>query len=109
MKVGIIIKSWYYKIAPMLAPFTSVEIIKAVKKMKRNRSPGCDEIPIELIKFAPETIHQQIANIYNNIAETGNIPKEITYGILKPLQKPNKAKGPPSNLRPIVLLSSLRK
>ena len=29
------------------------------------------------------------------MAETGNIQKEVTYGILKPLQKPNKAKGPP--------------
>ena len=43
------------------------------------------------------------------MVETGNIPKEATYGILKPLQKPNKAKGPPSNLRPIILLSSLHK
>jgi len=43
------------------------------------------------------------------MAETNDIPKEITYGILKPLQKPGKAKGPPSNLRPIILLSSLRK
>ena len=43
------------------------------------------------------------------MAETGNIQKEVTYGILKPPQKPNKAKGPPSNLRPIILLSSLRK
>ena len=42
------------------------------------------------------------------MAETGDIPKEVTYGILKPLQKPNKAKGPP-NLRPIMLLSSPHK
>ena len=43
------------------------------------------------------------------MAETGNIQKEVTHGILKPLEKPNKAKGSPSNLRPIILLSSLRK
>ena len=43
------------------------------------------------------------------MAETGDIPKEVTYGILKPLQKPNKAKDPPSNLRPIILLSTLSK
>ena len=77
--------------------------------MKPNESAGCDEIPVELIKYAPDKIHEQIAKIYNNMAETGDIPKEVTYGILKPLQKPNKAKGPPSNLRPIILLSSLRK
>ena len=52
---------------------------------------------------------EQIAKIYNNMAETGDIPKKITYGILKPLQKPNKAKCRPPNLRPIILLSSLRK
>ena len=43
------------------------------------------------------------------MAETGNTQKEVTHGILKPLEKPNKAKGSPSNLRPIILLSSLRK
>ena len=54
-------------------------------------------------------IEYMIAKIYNNVAETGDIPKEVTYGIFKPLQKPNKAKGPPWNLRPIILLSSPRK
>ena len=93
----------------MTIPFTANEIRKAIAKMKPNKSPGCDEIPVEFIKYAPDRIHEQIAKIYSNMAETGNIPKEVTYGILKPLQKPNKAKGPPSNLRHIILLSSLRK
>ena len=35
------------------------------------------------------------------MAETGDILKEVAYGILKPLQKLNKAKDQPSNLRPI--------
>ena len=43
------------------------------------------------------------------MAETGTTQKEVTHGILKPLEKSNKAKGSPSNLRPIILLSSLRK
>ena len=30
-------------------------------------------------------------------------------GILKPLSKPNKAKGPVINLRPVILLESIRK
>ena len=77
--------------------------------MKPNKNPGCDKIPVKLIKYAPDRIHEQIAKIYNNTAETRDIPKEVTYGTLKPLQKPNKAKGPPSKLRPIIQLSSLRK
>ena len=93
----------------MTIPFTANEIRKAIVKLKPIKSPGCDEIPVKLIKYAPDRINEQIAKIYNNMAETGDIPKEVTYGILKPLQKPNNAKGPPSNLRPIILLSSIRK
>ena len=33
----------------------------------------------------------------------------LKLGLLNPLQKPNKAKGPAENLRPIILLSVLRK
>lgn len=93
----------------MTTPFTSAEIRKAVFKIKSGKIPGCDGIQIELIKNAPTKILEVIADIYNNLAETGDCPKEITYGLLRPLQKPGKPKGPVSNLRPIILLPILRK
>jgi len=77
---------------PIRTPFTVIEINKAVNKIK-NKNPGYDEI-LELIKHSPLVIFQTIANIYNNMAETNDIPKEKSR-ILKPLQKPGKAKGPP--------------
>lgn len=43
------------------------------------------------------------------MAETGDEPKEMVQGILCALQKPGKPKGPPQNLRPIILLSIIRK
>ena len=43
------------------------------------------------------------------MAEIGDTPKAITYGTLKSYQKPHKTKGPPSNLRSIILLSFLHK
>ena len=43
------------------------------------------------------------------MVETGDTPREITYGILKPLEKQNNVKGLPSNLVPIIIFSSLRK
>ena len=49
---------------------------------------------IELIKNSPDKIHQNIAEIYNIIAATGEFPKEINKGIITPLQKPGKPKGP---------------
>ena len=58
------------------------------------------------MKCTPETTHKQFTEIYNTMAETSDATRKITYRILKPLQKPNKAKGPPSNLRPIVIIFS---
>ena len=45
----------------------------------------------------------------NQLIETGIYPEEINTGILNPLQKPGKPKGPVQNLRPVILLSVLRK
>ena len=44
----------------MTIPFTAFEIRKEIVKLKPSKSPGYDEIPDELIKCAPETIHKQI-------------------------------------------------
>ena len=49
----------------MTISLTANEIRKAIAKMKPNKSPGCDEIPVELIKYDPDKIHEQMAKIYN--------------------------------------------
>ena len=49
----------------MSNPFTPGEIIKAVSKMKMNKSPGCDEIPVELIMCALDCVDESIAEIFN--------------------------------------------
>ena len=90
-------------------PITAEEVNKAVKKLKNNKSPGCDNVQAELIKYGPEIVHQYIADILNTAAETGDYPQELKLGQLIPLPKPNKTKGPVKNLRPIILLSVLRK
>ena len=62
-----------------------------------------------MLKSAPDILHELLADIYNNISETGEHPPELTLGIITPLQKPEKPKGPVQNLRPITLLSMIRK
>ena len=52
---------------------------------------------------------KEISDIYNEMAETGKFPKEIKKRILVPIPKPDKKAGPPEHLRPIILLSTLRK
>ena len=93
----------------MTTPFTVTEVQKAVKSLKNNKSAGCDDLKAELIKHSPENIHQGIADLLNHMAKTGEHPKEVKEGILIPLPKPGKKQGPPQNLRPIILLSIIRK
>ena len=82
----------------MSALFTSSEIRKAVWNLNNNKSPGVDQINVELIKYSPEVVYEKIAAIYNNIAATGKHPNEITHGILRALQKSGKPKGPTSKI-----------
>ena len=93
----------------MSDPFTSVQIKKVVSKMKMNKSPGCDEILVELIMCPPDCVYESTTEIFNQIESDSDCPKEINHGILVPLKKLGKPRGPASNLRPIILLSTLRK
>ena len=43
------------------------------------------------------------------MADTGKYPKELKIGYLTRLQRPGKPKVPPENLRPVILLSILKK
>ena len=90
-------------------PFTQQEITNAIRALKNNKSAGIDKLKAEHLKSAPVELHKIIADILNHACETGQYPEEITKGLLTPIQKPGKLKGPPQNLRPVILLSTLRK
>ena len=93
----------------MNKPFMAEEIKLASKKLKNDKSPGIDKIRAEQIKYGPDKINNIIADILNETAESGNGPRELKSGILRPLQKPLKKRGPLTNLRPVILMSTLRK
>ena len=93
----------------MKQPFTANEIRTAKAKLRNNRSAGYDNVTAEYIKYAPEEVDELIAEILNIAAETDDVPNELVQGILCALQKPGKTVGPPEHLRPIILLSMLRK
>ena len=67
----------------MSKQFTSSEIRKLVWTLKSNKSPGMDQINVDLIKYSPEVVYEKITAIYNDIAATGKHPNEITHGILR--------------------------
>ena len=78
--------------------------------MKNNKSPGkCNQINVELIKYAPIHVHQLIADTYNQAATLVIYPAELNEGLLTGLQKSKMKIDESNNLRPIILLSTLRK
>ena len=89
-------------------PYTAEEIEKAAGKLKNNKATGRDEVNAELTKYGCDELYEQIAHLLNVTSETGNYPEEIRRGLLNPLAKPPK-KDEKVNVRPIILLSVLRK
>ena len=73
---------------PMDTPFNGSEIQKSAEKLKNRRSAGPDNIELELIKYAPIEVHNEIANIFNTVGETGEPISELVLGLLRPIQKP---------------------
>jgi len=100
--------SKYSLSAPLDMPITPSEVSLACKRLNNNRACGPDNIPAELFKYGPEILYSYLSTLYNKMAESGE-QLNIGSGLLIPLQKPGKQKGPVSNLRPIVLLTVLRK
>ena len=93
---------------PLTQIITTEEIVKALTKMSNQKSPGKDNIPVELLKNAPNIAHQLISMIMNN-PFSEHKPNDFGTGILFPLLKPNKTKDAVKSLIPIILLEISRK
>ena len=98
-----------YKPSRIRIPFTAEEIRRIIRKLKNGKSAGIDKLEVEFLKYAPMELLEQIADILNTTTNTEEELQELVVGLLRPLQKPGKKKGPAENLRPIILLSVLRK
>jgi hypothetical protein len=89
-------------------PISITEVRESVSRMKNRRAPGYQKINVELIKYGPPELLEAICDFLNGHFEGKN---EIILGkgILTPLQKPGKPRGPLKNIRPVILLPTIRK
>ena len=94
---------------PLNQPITATEVEKALQSLRNGRASGPDTINNELLKYAANVISTPIANITNLMFEQHIMLDSVGKGTLIALPKPKKPPGPPSNLRPIVLLNCTRK
>ena len=94
---------------PLEVPIKEEEVKRAIKTLRNGRSSGPDGISNELFKYGSNAISPVIAPIINSAFEHHHPIKALGQGTLIALPKPKKPPGPPANLRPIVLLNSIRK
>ena len=93
---------------PLTRPLLASEVVASLKSLNNGRAPGCDGIKGELLKYAPGALAAPIAAIINRVFEQHS-PIAVGQGLLIPIPKPGKPRGPCANLRPITVLSSFRK
>ena len=82
-------------------PITKAEVTSAVSGMTNNRAPGHDNISVELIKYAPEEIHEEISHILTEAVEQ-QIDIGANTGLLVPLENPES----PCQVQPKIFVRS---
>ena len=79
-----------------------------ISKLNSGRTCGHDDLPADLLKSTADLVARSITTLSNDALEH-HVPLDIGKGVLILLQKPGKPVGPLTSVRPIVLLSALRK
>ena len=91
-------------------PITTEEVQKAIKKLKSGKAVGIDNVPGEVIKALNQTLlPEELAKAFNESFEKNIHIEAIGAGILTPLAKPGKPRGPVKSIRPLTLLNVSRK
>jgi hypothetical protein len=85
------------------------ELNRTIKKLKRNKSCGPDNIPNEALLEADNNTREIIRRIFNNILQEQNIPDEWQIGTITRLYKGKGQIGRCSNERGITCASNMGK
>jgi len=91
-------------------PITVEEVEKAISKLKSGKAVGIDQVPGEVMKALNHPLlHNELARVFNESFEKNIHIEAIGAGILTPLAKPGKPRGPVKSIRPLTLLNISRK
>ena len=86
------------------------EVSRALQRLKNQKACGEDLVHGELLKYGAEYTGPIVADLLNTSITRGlDFSSVVGPGVLIPLAKPNKPRGPLTSLRPIVLLNTIRK
>ena len=77
--------------------------------MANNKALCKDNINVEQLKHVPEEIYKEIGYILHEIYERSDTEIKLGTGILLPLLKQKKTKGPVKSLIPVTLVEVIQK
>ena len=83
---------------------TYAEVEKALGALRSGKSPGIDEIPVELIRASPDAI-QELTRIIASIWQSETVPEDWSKGLFVNIYKGKGCKNKPVSYRPVCLLS----
>ena len=89
-------------------PFSLSELEDALSKA-HDSSPGPDDIHYQFLKHLPDSSLSVLLKTFNDIWETGNVPKSWKEATIIPIPKPGKDTTNPNNYRPTALMSCICK
>ena len=89
-------------------PFTTVELLTAIKSLKNNKSTSLDLISNEMLKTCGKIIPDHFLFLFNKILSVGCYPNLWKTDILNPIHKSDE-KNDPNNFRGIALASCFGK
>ena len=87
---------------------TEIEIRKATKKLKNNKSSFSDRIKNEMIKASLNELMPVYLQLFNAVLSSGTMPQTWCDGLITPIFK-SGIKSDPSNYRGICISSCLGK
>ena len=88
---------------------TKGELEKAIKELKKRKSPGPDKVHNEMIQNLGEKAKCLLLNLYNRTWTEGKLPKAWKLATINPILKKGKNAGIPKSYRPISLTSCIGK
>jgi hypothetical protein len=90
------------------APFTNEVILAEIRRIKRDRAPGYDNLVNELFISCSDILTPILVELFNKILDSGMYPAEWSTGIVIPIfKKGNKEDA--GNYRPITLINHIGK
>ena len=74
------------------APIMSSEVRRAISDLKKNKSPGIDEVPAELIQHGGQVVVDHYTSLCQKIYQTKEWPKKWTQSLIIKLPKKGNTK-----------------